>query len=70
MTTALDGDDRLLKPKDAAAFIGVSETTLRRLYNEGVIPRVRVTEDRAAYRFGDLRAFITSRPVEHGGALG
>lgn len=46
--------DRLLKPRDVQKRLAVSEKTLRRLTNEGVIRCVRLGERTVRYRPEDL----------------
>ena len=49
-------DGRVNRP-DAAAFLGMKETTLRNWATRGIGPIVRKVGGRAFYRLDDLQAF-------------
>jgi predicted site-specific integrase-resolvase len=62
--------ERQLKPKDAAAMIGICTKTLQRWRKLGTGPRYREigSGKRPTFRYqeGDVRAFLDSRVVETG----
>jgi excisionase family DNA binding protein len=49
-------DQMFLNPKQAAAFLGVSLATVRRLDWAGKLPFVSISERRRAIRVADLKA--------------
>lgn len=53
---------RLLSTRDAAAFIGVSEKTLRRMKERGQLPQhVTPAERKFGWMIGDLADFVDCR---------
>jgi predicted DNA-binding transcriptional regulator AlpA len=53
----------VLRPDDAAAFLGVSKSTFKRLRVEGALPRpIRVSQGVLVWRRAELAAWIASRP--------
>lgn len=53
---------RLLGTRDAAAFIGVSEKTFRRMKERGQLPRhVMPSERKFGWMIGDLSDFLDCR---------
>jgi excisionase family DNA binding protein len=54
---AIEKRQRRLSTTDAAIYLGVSESTLRRYRNEGRIPFHRVGEKLYKYDIADLDAF-------------
>lgn len=54
----------LLSYPEAAARLGVSPKTLRRIVDEGAIPVVRPTEHTVRFDPADVDAFIASRKTE------
>lgn len=57
--TATNTATRLMKAKDAARFLGLSERTLWTLSELGKIPRVKMLKS-VRYDLADLEAFITA----------
>ena len=56
----------LLRPRDAAQFLAISESSLRRLVQAGELPVVWLgsgPRSARAFRIADLDAFIESRTV-------
>lgn len=54
----------MLTPRAAAAALGLSETTLRRLRAAGTGPRMlRLSDRRLGYRREDLEAWLAQRPT-------
>lgn len=54
----------VLRPAEAARHIGVSESTLRRLYQDGKLPCVKFTDVKGGalgFRRKDLEEFVDSR---------
>ena len=55
-------DDDLLTPKEAAAFLGSTENSLRSLRSTGIGPAfVRPNGYHVRYRRSDLRAYLAAR---------
>jgi excisionase family DNA binding protein len=56
-------DKLLLKPKEAAAMLGVSERTLWTLTEDGEIPCIRIgkTQKHKRYAPADLAAWVEAR---------
>lgn len=53
---------RVLGTKDAAAFIGVSVPTFRRMKDRKVIPSpIQLSERRLGWRIGDLADWLDAR---------
>ena len=52
---------------EAAARLGVSPKTLRRIVDDGSIPTVRPTEHTVRFDPADVDAFIASRKTDTGG---
>ena len=51
----------LMRTKQAAAFLGVTRTTLRSWVKRGLIPRVEVSPRITRFRRQDLEEFFKSR---------
>jgi excisionase family DNA binding protein len=54
------GGDRLLSVGDAAEFLGVSVSALRRWSDQGLVPVHRTPGGQRRYALADLRRFIES----------
>ena len=63
--------DQLLMARDAAAVLGVSESTARTLLRQGKLPEVRPSPGCVRVRLSDLNAYmaglVKQRPTEVAG---
>lgn len=60
-TAALFPDVQLIRPKPAAALLGLSLATFWRLVAKGVLPTVKLSPRLTAVRLSDIRALIEER---------
>lgn len=55
--------DSLITLRQAADFLGVSESTAEALVRRGELARVQISPRRIGVRLGDLSAFVAARRV-------
>jgi excisionase family DNA binding protein len=56
-------EDRLVALKDAARYLGISTTTMRRLVRTGEVRAYRIANRKLMVRLSDLEAYIASRAM-------
>ena len=65
MTDCVEPDAKvkfLLAPKDAAAALGISISTLKRLVADGALPKPKqISENRVGHRYIDLETYANDR---------
>lgn len=54
-------NDRCLKPSEAAEYLGLSPTTLKRYRADGLGPKYLIFETRIRYRLSDLKNWCETR---------
>lgn len=55
----------IIRPRDAAAYLGIGRSTLYRLIESGALPRpIRLSSQVTGWRMSTLESFIAKHEVE------